>query len=66
MIKFHKMCGIYIGDHSGEVFAKTDLIEKTCVFVAKVNNKTVAEGLIFEDVRNSLIEIFCPKKGIVH
>ena len=66
MIRFKKMFGISIGDQCGEVLIKMNLTKRTSIFIANINGKTVAQGLIFDDVREALIEIFTPKKGVLH
>jgi hypothetical protein len=56
-----KLLSVNIGNDCGEVFAKANALKNTLKFSAEVNGKIVAEGPVFEDVREVIVKMFTPK-----
>jgi hypothetical protein len=58
-----KLLSISLGDNCGEVIAQANIIKGTVKFIAKVNGKTIAQGPVYEDIRNLIVDMFTRKEG---
>lgn len=56
-----KLVSISIGNQCGEVFAKADVEKDTVTFTAKINGQTIAQGPVYCDLRDMLVEMFSTK-----
>jgi hypothetical protein len=57
-----KLMSVSIGKECGEVFGQADYAKNQRKYIAKINGKTIAIGIDFEDVREAIVKIFSPRE----